>query len=261
MSPGKPEWSRVGGRYLLPVDEVHVWRTTLDMPESGVAKLRQILSPDERERADRFHHEVDRRRCMIGRGSLRLLLGHILDSPADQPRFEYNEFGKPSLIVGQELPLQFNLSHSGELILIAVTVGRSLGIDVERIRTDLAPEILAAQVFSQSEQKSLASLSVHMQYEAFFACWTRKEAYLKGRGEGLSLPLDEFDISFLPDEEPRLLETRHDPAEAGRWTLRALDPGPGYVAALAVEGSDWRLKCWDWPSSTIDGIIGNRPHD
>jgi 4'-phosphopantetheinyl transferase len=206
---------------------------------------------DERERADRFHFEVDQRRAVIGRGYLRLLLGQILDRPANKLQFEYDEFGKPSLIPNQGLPLQFNVSHSGDMILIAITIGRAVGVDVERIRTDFDPDEIAARFFSANECKILASLAGPVRYKAFFACWTRKEAYLKARGVGLSLPLDQFDVSFLPDEQPRLLATRPDPAEARRWRLRALDLSGDYAAALAAPSSIWELKCWNW--NLLDG--------
>src|ERR1700694_895628 len=246
MNLGEPIWGGFNGSYALPDDEVHVWRTTLDMAASGFAKLWQILSPEERERADRFHFEVDRRRSVIGRGYLRLLLGEILDLPANKLQFEYDEFGKPSLTPRQGPPLQFNVSHSGELILIAITMGRAVGVDVERIRTDFDADSIAARFFSANEYRILASLAGPVRYKAFFACWTRKEAYLKARGVGFSLPLDQFDVSFLPDEEPRLLATRHDPAEARRWRLQALDLSSDYAAALAAPGSSWQLRSLDW---------------
>lgn len=246
MNFGEPIWAGFSGNYALPEDEVHVWRTGLDMAPSGLADLRQILSPDERERADRFHFEADRRRAVIGRGYLRLLLGRILDLPPNKLRFEYDEFGKPGLIPKHRLPLQFNVSHSGDLILIAITMGRAVGVDVERIRADLDPDEIAARFFSADECKILASLAGPHRYKAFFTCWTRKEAYLKAKGVGLSLPLDQFDVSFLPDEEPRLLATRPDPAEARRWRLRELNVSGDYAAALAAPGSTWKLRCWNW---------------
>jgi 4'-phosphopantetheinyl transferase len=253
MNPGQSIWGGFYRSYTLPDDEVHVWRTTLDMAASNVAVLRQLLSPDERERADRFHFEADRRRGIIGRGYVRLLLGQILNLPPKKLQFRYDEFGKPSLVPKQVPPLEFNVSHSGNLILIAITTGRAVGVDVERIRTDLDPDSIAAHFFSANECKILASLAVPLRYQAFFACWTRKEAYLKARGIGLSLPLDQFDVSFLPDEEPRLLATRHDPAEVRQWRLRALDLSSDYAAALAAAGSTWKLKCWNWnPLLLID---------
>jgi 4'-phosphopantetheinyl transferase len=257
MNLGEPVWGRFNGSYTLPEDEVHVWRITLDMAASDFAKLRQILSPDERERADRFHFEVDRWRAVIGRGCLRLLLSQILDLPANKLQFEYDEFGKPSLIPKQGLPLQFNVSHSGDLILIAIAIGRAVGVDVERIRTDLDPDNIAAHFFSANECKILASLAGPVRYKAFFACWTRKEAYLKARGIGLSLPLDQFDVSFLPDQQPELLATRYDPAEARQWRLWALDVSSDYAAALATRSSTWKLKCWNWnPLILMDGATG-----
>ena len=230
-------WDGFNDGYILPEDEVHVWRATSNMVPTGLAQMREILSSDERERASRFHFEVDQRRSVVGRGCLRLLLGRILDLPAHELQFEYDEFGKPTLTPEQRGALQFSVSHSGDEILIAITRDRAVGVDVERIRTDLDAVSIAAHFFSANEYEVLSQLAGTIQYQAFFACWTRKEAYLKAKGIGLSLPLDQFDVSFLPDEEPRLLETRPDPAEAGRWKLWKLDISSDYAAALAAEGT------------------------
>ncbi len=246
MNLPEPIWDEFNGNYVLPNDEVHVWRTTLDLPASGFAKLRQILSADERERADRFQFDLDRRRSVIGRGYLRLLLGQILDFPENGLRFEYDEFGKPSLSSKQGPPLQFNVSHSGELILIAITKGPAVGVDVERIRNDIDVDNIAARFFSAKECKALASLAGPVRHKAFFACLTCKEAYLKARGFGVSLPLDQFDVSILPEDEPRLLATRPDRAEAGQWKLWSLEVSDGYAAALAAPSSIGKLKCWNW---------------
>jgi 4'-phosphopantetheinyl transferase len=239
-----PEWSEFNQDYELPEEEVHVWRTTLSMAASGFAQLLHLLSPDERERALRFHFEIDQRRSVIARGYLRLLLGRILDTPAESLRFESNEFGKPGLATSQSL--QFNVSHSGELILIAIARHRAVGVDVERIRTDLELDSIAARFFSANERKILSSLVGPARCQAFFACWTRKEAYVKATGLGLSVALDQFDVSLLPHEEPGLLATRNNPLEASRWTFRELDLSRDYVATLAASGSNWDLKCWDW---------------
>jgi 4'-phosphopantetheinyl transferase len=251
MTCAETIWHRPRGDYGLPPDEVHVWRAILDQPQDCIARFMRVLSLDERARADKFHFEADRKRHIIGRGLSRRLLGHCLGRPANELKFEYNEFGKPSLAAGLYPPLQFNVSHSGELVLVALTLGRALGIDVERMQRDMAKEEIAARFFSPNECRALAALAPDMQCAAFFACWTRKEAYLKARGDGLSLPLDGFDVAFAPGEEPRLLETRHDPAEARRWTMHAFNPGHGCKAALAVEGVEWKLKCWDWPSAGL----------
>jgi 4'-phosphopantetheinyl transferase len=251
MTCAETIWHRPRGDYGLPPGEVHVWRAILDQPRDAIARFMRILAPDERAHAEKFHFEADRKRHIIGRGLSRLLLAHCLGRPADELKFEHNEFGKPSLALGLHPPLQFNVSHSGELVLVALTLGRALGIDVERMQRDVAKEEIAARFFSTNECRALAALAPDLQCAAFFACWTRKEAYLKARGDGLSLPLDQFDVAFVPGQEPRLIETRHDPAEAGRWTMHAFDPGHGCKAALAVEGSDWKLKCWDWPPAGL----------
>ena len=250
MACSETVWHRASGTYELPADEVHVWRATLDQPPEVMARLLQVLSADEHARAGKFHFDADRNRHIIGRGMSRLLLGHCLGTAANGVRFEYNEFGKPSL--QRSGGLRFNISHSGELVLVALARGRTIGIDVERMRKDMAQAEIAERFFSPRECAALAGLPPDMQCDAFFACWTRKEAYLKARGDGLSLPLDQFDVAFMPGEVPRLIETRHDPAEAHRWTIRAPNPGYGCKAALAAEGSDWTMKCWDWSRVAAD---------
>jgi 4'-phosphopantetheinyl transferase len=251
MSCGGTVWHSPRGIYVLPPDEVHVWRARLEQVRGYLASLVHLLSPEERERADGFHFEPDRRRCILARGLLRLLLGHCLGRPANQLQFEYNEFGKPVLAGGLQPSVQFNLSHSGDFVLIAISRGRALGVDIERMRVDVAAKEIAERFFSVEECRALDTIAPAARCAAFFDCWTRKEAYLKARGDGLSLPLDGFDVSFLPGDQPRLLATRHDPAEVHRWSLHALDGGDGYKAALAVEGGDWKLKCWDWPAASV----------
>jgi 4'-phosphopantetheinyl transferase len=130
--------------------------------------------------------------------------------------------------------------------LIGVVLSRQLGIDVEKIRADFATEKIAARFFSANEVRNLVSLSPEKRGAAFFSCWTRKEAYIKGRGEGLSYPLNGFDVSLLPGEPAALLASRTDPAEVSRWSLISLEPAPGYAAAVAVEGRDLELSCWAW---------------
>jgi 4'-phosphopantetheinyl transferase len=253
----EPAWLEFNGSYVLPDDEAHVWRADSDIADSDLVRFQQILSPGERERADRFHFEVDRRRAVIGRGYLRLLLGQIQGLPAHKLAFEYDEFGKPGLASNHGLAPQFNVSHSGGVILIAITMGRPVGVDIEKVRNDLDVDNIAARFFSDQERKILASLADTARHKAFFACWTRKEAYLKARGVGLSLPLDQFDVSLLPDEEPRLLTTRHDPADAARWKLWELNLSGDYAAALAAPISVRKLECWNCePLLWVDGGVG-----
>lgn len=140
-------WHSARGIYELPPDEVHVWRASLDQRQDHFGRLMRILSPQERARAERFHFEADRKRCVLARGLLRLLLGHCLGRPADRLQFHYNEFGKPSLAGGLYPPVQFNVSHSGDLVLIAFGRDRALGVDIERMRTDVATEEIATRFF------------------------------------------------------------------------------------------------------------------
>jgi 4'-phosphopantetheinyl transferase len=256
MSDRDTIWHRPSGRYVLPQGEVHVWRANLDQPQRLFARLTQLLSAEERARADRFHFEVDRKRCILARGILRLLLGDCLGTPAERLQFRYSEFGKPSL-ASESAPVEFNVSHSGDLVLVALGRGRALGVDVERIRIDVATEEIAARYFSVNECRDFATVAPDLRCAAFFACWTRKEAYIKARGDGLSLPLEQFDVAFLPGHAARLIATRHEPGEVHRWTLRGLEAGCGYKAALAVEGADWQMRCWEWPTGAEHAVLGD----
>jgi len=247
MQLSRTKWTAPPDRRIWPKDEVHVWRARLDWPAASARSLEPILSADERERVRRFHFERDRRRSLISRALLRTLLGRYLEMPPETLAFSYSPYGKPSL-AALDTPLRFNVSHSGELLLIAVTVERALGVDVEEIRPDTSVIEIAERFFSENERRSLAGVPQALQRDAFFDCWTRKEAYIKAKGDGLSLPLDQFDVAFGPGRAARLLATRPDRTEAARWRLQELDVADGYKAALAVEGSGWTFACWDWPT-------------
>jgi 4'-phosphopantetheinyl transferase len=248
--------ARPGAFPALGRGEVHVWRTALDLDPPRVAALAASLSADERDRAARFHFERDRVRFTVARGVLRALLGRYLDLPAPALAFDYGQHGKPSLAAaavarpvdgapGAEL--RFNLSHSAGVALCAVTRGREVGVDVEGLRADFATDEIAERFFSPAERAALRALPAGARCAAFFACWTRKEAYIKARGLGLSLALDAFDVSLAPGEPAALLATRDEPGALDRWLLRALDPGPDLAGAVVAEGHDWTLHCWTWP--------------
>jgi 4'-phosphopantetheinyl transferase len=241
------EWAAPLDELQLGDDEVHVWRVMLNQPDSVIEMLRQLLTPDERERAGRFYCDKDRHHFTVARGVLRTILGLYLNTEPGQIRFCYSEYGKPSLADAQAGDrLRFNLSHSRGLALMAFTLNRELGIDLELVRSDLAGDEIAERFFSPAEVVSLQALSSDQRLEGFFNCWTRKEAYIKAIGEGLSMPLNQFDVSLIPGEPARLLETRKHPIEARRWSLRELKPGSNYIGAVAVEGHDWHLRCWEW---------------
>jgi len=240
-------WSLPPETLFLGDEEVHVWKASLKPESPSVHSLIQILSPDERARADRFHFQKDRECFIVARGLLRVLLGRYLNMEPSCLQFRYNPYGKPALPnESGGNGLRFNLSHSDGLALYAITRGREIGVDIERIRPDVAEGQIAEQFFSCQEVKALRALPPSSQPVGFFNCWTRKEAYIKARGKGLTLPLDQFDVSVVPGEAAALLYVSGDPEESSRWSLQELAPGPGYVAAFAVEGHDWRLKCWQW---------------
>jgi medium-chain acyl-[acyl-carrier-protein] hydrolase len=243
-----PAWQKATAVPALTTDEVHVWRVPLEQPTNCLAALRQTLSTDELQRSERFYFEKDRKHFLAGRGILRMLLARYLDRDPAQLAFSYNPQGKPALAGPSELA--FNLAHSHGLALVAVTRRREVGVDLELIRPEFAGEQVAERFFSPVEVAALSTLEASRRQEAFFACWTRKEAYLKATGKGLSLALDSFDVSVVPGEAA-LLGTRHDPAAVRRWSMRDLDPGPGYAGAVAAEGHDWRLWCADWPETSI----------
>lgn len=227
--------------------DVHVWLAELEQPEGTLQHLRRFLADDELSRAQRFYFERDRRHFIAARGVLRALLSTYLHMPPAAVQFTYGPRGKPALAAAHAAErLFFNLSHSHELALYAVTHEREIGVDIEWMRPLDDAESIATHFFSAREQAALRSLPAHLKHQGFFNCWTRKEAYIKATGEGLSQPLDAFDVSLVPGESARLLSVLGKPGEVERWSLQALQPPAGYAAALAVEGSGWQVRCWQW---------------
>ena len=235
-------------RDLIEGAEVHVWRASLKQPAEVLRALSATLAPEESERAGRFHFQKDRDAFVVARGALRDILGRYLGVPPRQVRFAYGEFGKPSVAAEAcgGLPLRFNLSHSHEVACCAVACGREVGVDVEHLREGVEVMSLAGHFFSRGEVEALGALPPGQQLRGFFNCWTRKEAYIKARGEGLSHPLDAFTVSLEPGSPAALLSTERDPEEAARWSLTDLPFGDDYAAALACEGRAPVLRWRDW---------------
>jgi len=242
-------WFSPSANFVLSKDEVHLWRASLNQPTSLVQQLAQTLSVNEQVRADRFCFEKDRWHFIVSRGLLRTILSRYLGMEPSQLQFYYGAHNKPALAAtSSSSTLQFNLSHSHELALYAVTCDREIGIDLEHIRPISNTEQIAQRFFSDREYAVLCTLPQSQKQAAFFNCWTRKEAYIKATGRGLSLPLNQFEVSLTPGEPAALLGTLGEPQEASRWSLRELTPDPEYVAALAVEGNGWQLQCFQWSS-------------
>jgi 4'-phosphopantetheinyl transferase len=227
-------------RLRLAEDEVHLWLAKLD--DRLADNVRHALSADEISRSDRFHFAKDRNHFTAARGFLRTLLSAYTGINSAELRFSYSEKGKPSLEETQQHGLNFNLAHSHQLAIYALSRGKAIGVDLEYVKEGMAGEKIAERFFSAREIEMLNSLPVELKNEAFFNCWTRKEAYIKARGEGLSMSLDDFDVSLLPGEPAALLGNQKEPTEVTRWTMRTIPVPAGYVAALVVEGHDLRLK-------------------
>jgi 4'-phosphopantetheinyl transferase len=230
------------GTPTLAADEVHLWRVDLEAAAPDEQRWRTVLSAGEQARADRFHFRRHRQHFAAGRAILRHVLAGYLGADPDKLIFVYSSKDKPALGDSHAASgLAFNISHSGGIALIACTRNRQIGVDVEQIRSNSDTAAISKRFFSSSEQRELAALPAEQQQEAFFRVWTRKEAYIKATGEGLSLPLHQFDVSLAPHHQDALLSTRPDQREAKRWSLRDLPVQSGYAAAVCVSGTDWKL--------------------
>jgi 4'-phosphopantetheinyl transferase len=229
----------------LSSNEVHLWRADLESVAPYEGRWRALLSSDEQARADRFRFAVDRQRFTATRAILKTILAGYMSCQPGDIAFSYSEKEKPKLARAFSAgDIRFNVSHSGDVSLLAFSRGLEVGVDVEQIRQNVEGEALAARFFSASEQQQLANYRLDQRLAAFFRCWTRKEAYSKARGVGLSLALDQFDVSLAPGDLNCLLATRPHPAEARRWIIRDIPVGEGYAAALCAEGQSWSLNYW-----------------
>ncbi len=227
--------------FSLAPSVVHVWRINLS---TSIELEWSVLSPEEQARAQRFRFEPDRNRYVFSHGALRLLLGRYLNLKPTEIVFHRGDHGKPTL--DHDSDLRFNLSTSHEMALLAVTIQRELGIDIEYRNESHADRQVARQFFSPREIDALNAVPPEKFIEAFFNCWTRKEAYIKAVGLGLNMPLDQFSVSLQPGEPAQLLEVIGQPQEMERWSMTRLEPGGNYAAALVVEGYGWIMQQYDY---------------
>lgn len=231
MQTESSTWTEPPSSPSLETGSVHVWRIVLNQDDEKLDRFRRTLEAGELERARRFHFDKHRRHFIVARGFLRSVVARYLGSQPEALRFEYGAYGKPALESGHTL--RFNLSHSNEVALLAVTLDAELGVDVEHIRADFASEDIARRYFSRAEVEVFNSLPPEERVEAFFRCWTRKEAYIKAIGKGFSQALDAFDVTLAPEVEPVLLRAEDD--DASRWWMGDIEVGEGYAGALIVE--------------------------
>lgn len=275
-APSLPHWLDPPRDPSLPENEVHIWRLPLIASETRIQALRETLDEQESQRADRFRFSQHRRHFIVARGGLRVLLGRYLRRSPERIDFEYNQYGKPFLkdadigYCEQKTPdharagtIEFNLSHSGEIALYAFSLDRRVGIDIEWAgrKIDDSAQIIT-RFFSPREVEVLSGLPAHIEKTVFLACWTRKEAYIKALGKGLSLPLDQFEIiptsgkALLTDhrmksnrELPILDDISVPTADDSRtacWTIRTFTLDADYMATIVAEGGEWKIRYWRW---------------
>jgi len=219
----------------LSGDAVHVWRVNFSTCAGSAGAYANTLSQSELERANRFRFADDRERFIVARGALRATLGNYLDIKPEQVEFTYGSNGKPAL-ASRNAGVQFNMSHSRNLALVAFTSTGKIGVDIEYMDDSLEVEAIAGRFFSALEVQTLLTLPAEARRLGFFNCWTRKEAFVKALGSGLSYPLQQFDVTLSPGAPPALLRHRLQPDQSQRWSLHSFTPAPDYAAAVAVEG-------------------------
>ncbi len=227
--------------------KVHIWHASLQQPLEVVQKLEAVLSEEERQRAERFRFKEHRHSFIVSRGILRDLLSRYTGIQPGRIRFKYNLAGKPFLANEEAVPdIYFNLSHAGKLVLYAFSWGRQVGIDVECVRPMEEMDQVAERIFSPGEYDRFRKISEKDRLRAFYNCWTRKEAFIKAVGEGLSFPLREVEVSLEMDVPAQFITILGSRQEAERWTLHNLKTWDGYAAALGVEGSDHSISHKQW---------------
>lgn len=233
--------------------DIHLWLVDLHPDPATVTALGALLDDAEKQRAERFHFERHRRRFTVRRGVLRSLLGAYLERDPASLRFEEGPKGKPSLSMSDDPSglLRFNLSDSEERALIAVGEGAELGVDIESLARASDLHGLAERFFSADEHAALAALPPEQYTAGFFRAWTRKEAYLKAIGTGLSTPLDACTVTVGEAEPARFVRIEGQPGEAEHWSLHHLEPTPGYLGALAVRRQGNRLRRFRWPPAEM----------
>jgi 4'-phosphopantetheinyl transferase len=239
-----------GSLRSLKIDSrgVHVWRASLRQHPAVVQQLHQTLSQDEAERAARFHFEDDRDAFIVARGILRWLLAGYVTAEPHQLTFWYEPAGKPHLSNSFAGQIYFNVSHSRDMALFAISHQPKIGIDIEYIRpvTDMAQ--IARSTFSPNENAQLQSIPHHLTSKVFFDCWTRKEAFVKALGSGFSFPLQDFDVSITPGQAASLLRVAGSESEAARWSMYDLEVSPEYAAAIVIEGNGHSIVQQEWTS-------------
>ena len=240
-------WLNPPDKLSLGEKEAHIWRADLEFDEPLQSSFLKLLSPDEKSRAAKFRFAKDSRNFIIARGILRLLISKYLEMNPAEISFQYSEFGKPG--IADNHSLQFNISHSQNIALFAFVKKLKVGVDVEFVNPDIQVKDIATNFFSSNEVLNLLALPEKEHTLGFFNCWTRKEAFIKAVGEGLSFPLDQFEVSLEPGKPAKLLATDWEPKAVSKWSMYAISPGANFVGSVAIEGFVKDVKFWNWHNS------------
>ncbi len=221
---------------IIEKNEIHVWEINLGYNLNKVKNYISILSDEEKKKASAFRFSDDRARYIISHAVLRLLLSEYLGEKPEEIVFYTDNRGKPYILLDSKCPdIFFNLSHSHEIALIAIYRGQEIGVDIEYISRTINSDGIARRFFTINENKKLNSLSGKLRKEAFFRCWTRKEAFLKAKGLGLSGSLKSFEVSILPDEKPEIISIDGLPSEKNEWSLFDIIHIKNYIGAIAIK--------------------------
>lgn len=248
-------WKTPPSNLSLSKEELHIWRATLDLPTVGIEALNQVLSIDEKIRAERFRFERDRKNFIVRRGILRTILGFYLNVESSRLQFRHGGSGKPELAdTFGNGTLHFSLSHSNGVALFAFARDHEIGVDIEYMREISEMEQIAEQFFSIKENEVFRQLPKSQMREAFFKCWTQKEAFTKAIGVGLSYPLDSFDVSVDPDQPAGLVRLYGEARQVAGWSVGDVKLAPNYIGAFAVKGNIFETKRWRWEGARKGGI-------
>jgi 4'-phosphopantetheinyl transferase len=244
MDIPRVEWAIASQPPVINSEEVHIWRIDLSDFTDAIPKNFQLLSADEQQKVRRYHFETDRNNFTIRRAALRTLLGSYLDMQPEELNFIYNNFDKPALEV--ETPIRFNASSSNGIGVVAIKLDARIGIDIEFLDTAFPKLVIAEKYFSSSEVRALHDLEPEMQTTAFFDCWTKKEAYVKAVGDGMSHPLPTLTIL---SEKPDSLLIAATSEEKRGWSVKSFIPKDGYIASVAYEGGLESIRYFQWQAA------------
>lgn len=230
-------------KFEISQNQVHLWHCRFDANKQCMETFKRILSEDEKQKAGRFKFNIHRERSIISRGVLRTLLGRYLEKKPSELEFGYTAHAKPYL--KNEGSLRFNVSHSGNRAVFGFVHGGEIGVDIEKVKSDFEVMDIAQNFFSSDEIRTLQALPEEQKVEGFYRCWTRKEAFIKAKGMGLSFPLTSFSVS-LDADKAELLRTEWAAAEKKEWKLFTFIPAKNYLVALSVGAGVNSVQVMDW---------------